>query len=1123
MKRITLILSLFIICFSWQGNAQVLSENFDSPTFPAGWTNEYVNKTENWNIVTGNPYGGVPHSGPQMVEFNHSNFGAITKLVTPKLDLTGVNNPQLNFFLLNIKVGVVDELKVYYKTSAAGSWTQIGENYNYEHNTWTEITLNLPNPSADYYIAFEGKFNFGGGVDIDDVTVAAGPSCLAPTNLKAINLTATSAYLEWIEPGSATHWGIEYGPIGFTQGTGTSVYDADGILGEAITGLSANTTYDFYVNADCGSGDISSWAGPKQFTTTCTPISSFPWTEKFEGVSYPDIPNCWTVVDNNNDTRTFESDSFGINGSMAVGMYTDFNNGNNDDYLMLPPLNLNGNQQLTFYTLLLNANQPDEFEVLLSTTENDVTDFTTVILPRNLVTTAGPNEVNIDLSGYSGIVHIAVHIPNSSTDGYYIYFDDFSVEDVVLSCLPVTNLTATPLGDGSVDVAWTAGGTESKWEIEYGAPGFPLGTGTTVTVNGSAEENLTSLDSNKSYELYVTAICGAGDESTPTGPVAFRTADASGCGQTQAGNNFEGVYVINPDSGYKIADDFIVSASTINFSVEKITANLVADGGINTASIVFYEDNNGIPGTQIGTTIQDITPTSQSLIGTYQGIDAWEVILDLPTSVDFSNGANNTPATYWIQISATPNGNNPVGIDMTSANHIGNYAMIKYENEPWMINPGSFDAVFSIGGTCTKVECPEPTNLSATNITLNSAKINWNAGGTETEWELEYGPAGFTLGTGTVILDNDGTIGENITGLDAATYYDYYVTPLCGTGTPFPAGPKGFSTLCGTTIDTFPFSESFENTSGTRDCWTNEYVTGDSVDWKYVTTNGDNSITPRTGELMAQLKSESYDDKTKLVTPALDLTSLTNPQLTFYFATTKWIADNDELRIFYKTSASGAWTQIGDNYTAETIVWTQVILDLPEPSSEYYIAFEGKSNFGRGIDVDDVLVGEAPTCMQPLNLIANHMTQDSVELSWDAVPSAANGYEWFVFTAGADPTTDTPVATGTTPNGTTVVNVTGLTELTVFDFYVLSNCGSGEESSLAGPTTFKTADIALTCGDKYYDTGGPSGDYGNDEFITTIIAPDNSNEKLPYHFLLSMLNLAGMRYTFTTDQTLLIH
>ena len=1101
MKRITLILALFIACCSWHGNAQVLSESFDSSTLPTGWTNEYVYKTENWNTVTENMFGLDPHSGTHMAQFQHSNFGAITKLVTPSMDLSGVNNPQVNFFFANLKVGVVDELRIYYKTSASGAWTQIGENYIHEHNTWTEITLNLPEPSANYFIAFEGTFLFGGGVNLDDVTVDAGPSCLSPTRLNVKDLTTTSARLMWTEPGTATTWNIEYGPTGFTPGTGTTVADTDGIIGETITGLTASTNYDFYVNADCGSGDISTWAGPKQFSTTCEPIGSFPWTEDFEGLEAPDVPSCWTVVDHNDDGRTFESDEgFGVNNSTAVGMYTDFNNGNNDDYLILPPLNLNGNQKLTFYTLLLNAAQPDEFEVLLSTTENDIEDFTTVILPTTLVDTAGPNEVTIDLTDYTGIVHIAVHIPDSNTDGYYIYFDDFMVEDVDIACPKVNDVVVTTNADGSVDVAWTAGGSETEWQIEYGAPGFTLGTGTVVIVNGTPEEHFTNLDSNTRYDLYVTAICGS-DESIPEGPITFRTMDTSGCGQNQTSNNFEAVYTIHSDSGYKIADDFIVSASTTNFSLETITANLIGSGGIASVDIVFYEDNDGMPGSQIGTTILELAPTSQTIIGTYQDIEAWEVVIDLPTAVNFTNGAGNQPATYWLQISADGYSSGlPIGWEMTGVNVIGNFAVIKPQGEPWMINPGGFDAVFSVSGTCTMVECPEPTNLTVTNITENSADISWYPGGSETEWEIEYGAAGFILGTGTVITDNDGIPGETISGLDPATYYEFYVTPLCSTGNPYSAGPKGFSTLCGSAITNFPFVESFESTSGTRACWTNEHVNGIPTDWKYVTANGNRSITPRTGDLMAEYKIESIGDATKLVTPALDLTSLDNPQLTFYFANTEWVGDMDELRIYYKTSASGNWTQIGENHTAEHTVWTQVILDLPNPSSDYYVAFEGKSNYGRGIDVDDVYIGEAPTCMQPLNLVANHMTHDSVELSWDAVSSATNGYEWFIFEEDANPETATPVLTGTVAAGTTLVVVTDLESNTVYDFYVQSDCGSEGTSYLGGPTTFKTADEPLTCGDMFYDSGGPDGDYRNNELTTTIISPENDGDTVTVTF-----------------------
>src|SRR5690606_34901408 len=68
-----------------------------------------------------------------------------------------------------------------------------------------------------------------------------------------------------------------------------------------------------------------------------------------------------------------------------------------------------------------------------------------------------------------------------------------------------------------------------------------------------------------------------------------------------------------------------------------------------------------------------------------------------------------------------------------------------------------------------------------------------------------------------------------------------------------------------------------------------------------------------------------------------------------------WDGDIDELRVFYKTSAAGAWIQLGE-YTEEEVVWSDITLNLPNPSATYYIAFEGTSNYGRGLTLDDISV-----------------------------------------------------------------------------------------------------------------------------------------------------------------------
>ncbi|MDP5002165.1 MAG: fibronectin type III domain-containing protein, partial [Flavobacterium sp.] len=76
------------------------------------------------------------------------------------------------------------------------------------------------------------------------------PACLAPNALTATNLTSASAQLGWTENGTATLWNIEYGVSGFTPGAGTTL---SGVTNSyLLNGLTSNTIYQYYVQADCG-------------------------------------------------------------------------------------------------------------------------------------------------------------------------------------------------------------------------------------------------------------------------------------------------------------------------------------------------------------------------------------------------------------------------------------------------------------------------------------------------------------------------------------------------------------------------------------------------------------------------------------------------------------------------------------------------------------------------------------------------------------------------------------------------------------------------------------------------------------------------------------------------------
>lgn len=92
------------------------------------------------------------------------------------------------------------------------------------------------------------------------------------------------------------------------------------------------------------------------------------------------------------------------------------------------------------------------------------------------------------------------------------------------------------------------------------------------------------------------------------------------------------------------------------------------------------------------------------------------------------------------------------------------------------------------------VACPQPSALTATNITAYTAVLNWNAGCAETSWDLYFGLAG---GPAPVVPTAFGvTSPYSVAGLLPETAYEFYVRADCAAnGTSLWTGPFTFTTL----------------------------------------------------------------------------------------------------------------------------------------------------------------------------------------------------------------------------------------------------------------------------------------------------------------------------------------
>lgn len=140
--------------------------------------------------------------------------------------------------------------------------------------------------------------------------------------------------------------------------------------------------------------------------------------------------------------------------------------------------------------------------------------------------------------------------------------------------------------------------------------------------------------------------------------------------------------------------------------------------------------------------------------------------------------------------------------------------------------------------------------------------------------------------------------------------------------------------------------------------WTQEYISG-GTDWTIASTNQDGTITPKSGNGMGHFYKGNFNDEiTRLISNSINLTGAVNPKLKFSYANVNWDGDIDEIKVLYKTSLAGAWTELA-NYTTESVIWTDITLNLPTPTGTYYIAFEGLSNWGRGANLDDISVETA--------------------------------------------------------------------------------------------------------------------------------------------------------------------
>jgi len=316
------------------------------------------------------------------------------------------------------------------------------------------------------------------------------------------------------------------------------------------------------------------------------------------------------------------------------------------------------------------------------------------------------------------------------------------------------------------------------------------------------------------------------------------------------------------------------------------------------------------------------------------------------------------------------------------------------------------------------------SNFSATDITYSSMNLSWTRGnGTGVIVVARNGNApdsdptdgatytanpvfemGQQIGNGNYVVYNGTGTNINITGLSSGNnyYFAFYEYNSTDNSYRIPPLVGNASTKCASY--SLPFIENFEG--GTMpNCWTQE---AGPLKWQFITGDGSLGSYAHGGTHNAYLKdNSSTSDRNKLISPPLNLTGYTHTALKFWHTQdfNNSIDNHDDLKIYYKTSATGSWNLLA-TYTYFIFYWTQEILELPDPGSNYYIAFEGDAKGGHGVGIDDIeVIGLNCSNTQATNFSFTPISPTSINISW----TRGNGNEVLVVANEDHPVNIDPV------------------------------------------------------------------------------------------------------------------
>ncbi len=701
-----------------------------STIYPACWSKINTYSSDRPYINTTN------YSAPGAMYFYAGTSGTYNIAITPLFDASiPVNTLQATFMYKGS--GTNDRLIIGVISNPTDASTFVPVDTVYHTSAWTEYEIPFNNyTGTGQYIAFKNEYTTTYGYAyLDNLNIDVIPSCPKPQDLAVTAQTSSSITLSWTEVGSATQWNIEYGPVGFTQGTGTTEIATSNPY--TINSLTTDV-YDFYIQADCGGGDVSPWRGP---------ITAQPGAINMPVTGTVNVTTCDATI----------YDDGGIN-----GVYSN----NCESYMIVYP-ETPGAVVSVSGTIVAESSTYDYLQFLDGASTTGPQLYKTNQTGSSQTLNFGP------ITSSTGPLTIRFHSDGSNT------YAGFAIQVSCITCPPVSNVTATSSTTSSVTLSWTETGAASAWNIEYGPAGFTQGTGTTVSAT-SNPFTVTGLNASTNYDFYVQADCGGGDVSPWTLCSAATDCDAVTLPYTE---NFESYAGTTYSEDGPTPTCWTTWTDNTSYPAPHVTSSGTGCYPSSGTNALTFVANSSSAGVTTGASAIAVLPTFTEDLNTLKLTFSYRMESSSYGELRVGYVTNpNSPLSTFTQVAVIP-GTTTVStdsIDFSTATNIpatGNIAFYWYKESIWYTCSVDDIVVIQAGSPGPGTTCDAPTNVHTTNVGQTSATIAWTPGGDETSWNLQYKTASSSSWSNSITVNN--TPSYTLTGLTANTAYQVRVQAVC--------------------------------------------------------------------------------------------------------------------------------------------------------------------------------------------------------------------------------------------------------------------------------------------------------------------------------------------------------